>query len=244
MDIRVSTFWLLHVNIQVFVWMYIFILLGRYLGELLGQMATLSFLWTCQTVFHSSGPILESHSQCGRRSNFLTTSSVLHTSLCDQEALGFRSPLDWRSLRAPSFRVHPLRGRPSAGGRVSTGSGVCAAACAPRKRKRAPVPGRLIRGLVLSQAAPRERCGGGVCDAVGGSLLGDPAGTAQFRQRSPLLPSRLATAGGGEQWTRRALWPFWPPRREPVHPNNPNLFLDFCVAALSCPGISVFSSIY
>lgn len=54
----------------------------------------------------------------------------------------------------------------------------CVATCAPRKRKRAPVSGRLIRGLVLSQAAPLETCSG-AGHAFRGSLLGDPAGAAQ-----------------------------------------------------------------
>lgn len=213
-------------------------------------MATLTFLWKCQTVFHSSCPILESYSQCGGGSNFFTSSSILHISLCSQEALGFRSPLDWSSLRAPcelpaskSKHYAPIPVPVDRSAPEMRCALLCAAACAPRKRKRVPVSGRLIRGLVLSQAAPRESCGG-VCDAVGGSLLGDPAGTAQFRQRSPLLPPRLAAAGRGEQWTQRGLWPFWPLRPEPVHPDNPHLFLDFCVAALSCPGISAFSSIF
>ena len=75
----------------------------------------------------------------------------------------------------------------------------CAPACAPRKRKLGPVSGRLIRGFVLSQAGRLKICSW-AGHAFWGSLLGNSAGSAQFRQRSPLLRPRLAAAGWGEQW--------------------------------------------
>lgn len=49
----------------------------------------------------------------------------------------------------------------------------------------------------LSPQAASLRGGGAGGHAVRGALLGDPAGAAQFRQRSPLLPPRLAAAGRG-----------------------------------------------
>ena len=82
------------------------------------------------------------------------------------------------------------------GATQSSGAGL---ACAPRKRKVGPVSGRLIRGLVLSQAA-HLKIYSWAGHAFWGSLLGDSAGSAQFRQRSPLLRPRLAAAGWGEPW--------------------------------------------
>lgn len=50
--------------------------------------------------------------------------------------------------------------------------------------------------FVTSRASLKSALSAG--HAVRGSLLGDPAGAAQFRERSPLLPPRLAAAGRGE----------------------------------------------
>ena len=85
-----------------------------------------------------------------------------------------------------------------------------APACAPRKRKLGPVSGRLIRGFVLSQAGRLKICSW-AGHAFWGSLLGNSAGSAQLRQRSPLLRPRLGAAGWGEQWPlsgRRSHPPF------------------------------------
>lgn len=107
----------------------------------------------------------------------------------------------------------------------------CAAACAPRKRKRAPVSGRLIRGVVLSPAAPVRSCFE-AGHAFGRSLLGDPAGAAQFGQRSPVLPPRLAAAGRGEQWPRGA-------SRDALLLCNNQPLTPEC--ASPCLGVSAFS---
>lgn len=142
--------------------------------------------------------------------------------ICNQEAPGskvpwFRDPARpclskscaqtrWWTGTAPEVGVQPF-------GAVFHRS----AACASRKRKRVLGSRRLIRGLLLSQAAAVKSCSR-QGHAVRGSLLGDSGGASQFRQRSSLLPPGLATAGRGEQWTRTRCGPPGSLRRESVRP--------------------------